>query len=485
MSNRVFMYGDQETVDILNEDIPKVILFGGYLGFNNFGDILQLKEAIKFHSNVTSLEPIVICHVSSIPDKDFLTRLRTWFGCRAFIFVHDQFVDLSLSNLHLIDTVFQVENLHVYGGGFLNRYWGNHFLKLIEGLLDNFKVVNYALSGQQLDVELASSLKVHFEKYRPKLIGVRDFESQKIVNSVGFQCEFSFDDASNIIEAWARRKPQISTKCALFTHFNTSEYVWHNGDDQRNMLEWITQILITVAAKFKDFEPVFLSAYSECRFAVKDTLATIVSMEDALPFMDYRVLDIAHMALLHDPYSSAIDGNLAVFGGGVAISSSYHTAMFCNMLGIPCYLMSNNEYYKQKQEGLGENRTLDQFLENPSVLSYSEFMTQRADWLKKLASFFGNVDSSRVRKTISLNYFEPSISPAPFRFKEVSAIERENYSLKSELSKILVVLNEKKELIERLEKELNMFKGGNKADRTSLIMQATSLLRQFIGIQRK
>ena len=441
MSDKIYMYGDQDTIRVLNKDIPKVILIGGYLGYNNFGDILQLKEAIAFHKSVTTLEPVVICQVSSIPDKHFLSRLRSWFGVCAIIFIQDHAVDVALLDLHLIGNVISIENLHLYGGGFLNKYWGEYFLKLVEGLIRNFSVDNYIISGQQIGAEFANKLKIHFEKYRPKLIGARDFESQKIINSIGFKCEFSFDDASNIIENWARRKPvNCRTAGALLIHLNTSLYTWNKREEQREELNRVSQTLKTLAARFKTFEPVFLSAYSEYRISVRDTLATIISLEAELPYLDYRVMDIAHMALVHDPSSITIDNNLAIFSGGVAVSSSYHTALFCNMLGIPCYMLSDNAFYKQKREGLGENRSLDQFLENPSVLSYSRFMEQRVDWLEKLSSFFENVERNPVRQTISFNYTKTELKPAPFRFKEASVMEKENYSLKSELAKIITAI---------------------------------------------
>ena len=437
MPDKIYMYGDQDTISVLNKDIPKVILIGGYLGYNNFGDILQLKEAIAFHKSVTTLEPVVICQVSSIPDKHFLSRLRSWFGVCAIIFIQDHAVDVALLNLHLIDNVFSMENLHLYGGGFLNKYWGGYFLKLVEGLIRNFSVDNYIISGQQIGAEFANTLKAHFEKYRPKLIGVRDFESQKIINSIGFKCEFSFDDASNIIENWARRKPvNCRTAEALLIHLNTSLYTWNKREEQREELNRVSQTLKTLAARFKTFEPVFLSAYSEYRISVRDTLATIISLEAELPYLDYRVMDIAHMALLHDPSSITIDNNLAIFSGGVAVSSSYHTALFCNMLGIPCYMLSDNAYYKQKREGLGENRSLDQFLENPSVLSYTRFMEQRANWLEKLSLFFENVERDPVRQTISFRYTKSELKPAPFRFKEASVVENKSFSLQNALAKI-------------------------------------------------
>jgi len=484
MSDKVYMYGDLETVDILNKDIPKVILFGGYLGFNNFGDILQLKGAIKYHTNISMLEPVVVCQVGSIPDTGFLSRLRKWFGVRAFIFVQAEPVNLALLNLHFIDNALPIDHLHVYGGGFLNSMWGDFCLRLIEGLIDNFRIVNYIISGQQIDAAFANRLKSHFEKYRPKLIGTRDFESQRIVNGIGFHCDFSFDDASNIIEAWARRKPQDETcraKEALFIHLNTSRYTWNNSEESRKELSRISQILKDIAERFITYEPVFLSAYSEFRITVKDTLATIISLEDAFPFLDYRIMDIAHMALLHDPSKTDIDSNLAVFTRGVAISSSYHTAFFCNMLDIPCYLLSDNAYFKQKRVGFGEKRTLDQYLENPSVLSYSNFMEHREDWLKKLSSIFETVERSPVRNTISFNYNKSDFSPVPFRVKEANAFETENISLRDELENITATLNGKSRLIEHLEKELELAQGEIKAQKTSLSLRVTSLLRQMLG----
>lgn len=444
MSDKIYMYGDQDTIGVLNKDTPKIILIGGYLGYNNFGDILQLKEAISFHKSVTFLEPVVVCHVSSIPDKNFLSRLRNWFGICAIIFIHDHTVDVTLLNLHLIDSVFSIENLHLYGGGFLNKYWGDYFLKLVEGLIRNFRVDNYIISGQQVGVEFANILKEHFNKFRPKLIGARDFESQNIINSIGFKCEFSFDDASNIIQSWARCKPKHrSAKKVLLIHLNTSKYTSNNDDEQRKELSRISQVLIMLSEKFKNFEPVFLNAYSECRASVKDTLATIISMEDSLPFLDFRVIDIAHMALLHDPSNTTIDNNLAIFSGGIAISSSYHTAMFCNMLNTPCYQISENAFYKQKREGLGKNRTLEQFLENPSVSSFSGFMEQREVWLVKLASFFESVDRSSIRKKIPFNYSKSELSPAPFHFKEATVVEKENYNLKGGFTKIMAILRKR------------------------------------------
>ncbi len=486
MSGKVFMYGDQETINILNLDLPKVILFGGYLGYSNFGDILQLKEAIKFHTTITTLEPVVICNLSAIPDKDFLVRLRNWFGVRAIIFVEDHPVDVTVLNMHVIDNFFPIQNLHVYGGGFLNRYWGDHFLKLIEGLLGNFRVDNYVIGGQQIDAELRNRLKFHFEKYRPKLIGARDVESQNIINSMGFTCEFSFDDASDIIMNWTRRKPvNNSADESLFIHLNTSKYTWDKSEEHRKELKRITLLVKEVTERFSVLKPVFLNAYSEYRLSVKDTLATIISLEDALPFLDYRVVDIAHMALLHDPFSTAIDSNLAVFPGGVGISSSYHATLFCNMLNIPCYLLSDNPYYNQKKGGLGENRTLEQFLENPSVLSYSNVIEQRGVWLKKLVSAFENVYRSPVRNKISFNYNYLDFSRVPFCFKEASKAEIENYSLRGELARAFDTLKDKIGRIDHLERELGLSKRGATAEGKGLSMRSISLLRNFLGFKRK
>ncbi|SNB46630.1 hypothetical protein [Geobacter sp. DSM 9736] len=427
MSNKIFMYGDQHTADILQTDVPKVILFGGYLGYNNFGDILQLKEAIKFHESVTKLTPVVICHINSIPDDYFQHRLRNWFNAAAFIFVHDHPMNnLEMLNLCLVEKSFPIKNMHLYGGGFLNRYWGEYFLKLVEGLIQNFKVDNYVISGQQVDAALKSRLASHFQKCKPCLIGARDYESQAIINSCGFKCEFSFDDASNIIDAWGLRKPHDQTagpQQPIFIHLNTSKYTCNSTEENKKELDRLKQVLKTLSETFAQHEPVVLNAYSEYRASVKDSLSSIVSLEDSFPFNNYRVIDIAHLALLHDPMCKDADSDLVGFGRGVAFSSSYHTAVFCNMLKTPCYMISENDYYNQKREGLGEARTLEQFLSDPSALSFGSLMDQRDDWLKKLDMFFRNVDRRSTGKHISFDYDLAAYVPESFRYKEYNSVK--------------------------------------------------------------
>ncbi len=170
-------------------------------------------------------------------------------------------------------------------------------MKLIEGLLGNFRVDNYVIGGQQIDAELRNRLKFHFEKYRPKLIGARDVESQNIINSMGFTCEFSFDDASDIIMNWTRRKPvNNSADESLFIHLNTSKYTWDKSEEHRKELKRITLLVKEVTERFSVLKPVFLNAYSEYRLSVQRYACDNHQFEDALPFLDYRVVDIAHMA---------------------------------------------------------------------------------------------------------------------------------------------------------------------------------------------
>ena len=46
----------------------------------------------------------------------------------------------------------------------------------------------------------------------------------------------------------------------------------------------------------------------------------------------------------------------------LGLSCSYHTAILCSLLGVPTYLETANEYYRQKAGGLKMPSSLEEFL---------------------------------------------------------------------------------------------------------------------------
>ena len=61
-------YCDARTRDLLHSSSAKVLLLGGYLGYANFGDILQLKSTCHWHRNHTGRESVILCDAEAIGD---------------------------------------------------------------------------------------------------------------------------------------------------------------------------------------------------------------------------------------------------------------------------------------------------------------------------------------------------------------------------------------------------------------------------------
>ena len=392
MLNKLYMYADVKTINILKDETSKVILLGSYLGYSNFGDILQLKGAIKFHREHTNLEPVVVCALQSISDDTFINKIRKWFGIKAIIFIDEEAYDVSLLHLQPIREARTIEYFHLYGGGFLNVMWGDYYISFIEGLINSFKINNYIVTGQQIDSKYVSSLQAHFQRFPPRIVGGRDYNSVDIINKMGIPVDFSFDDAIEIISTWVTRRPinKIKTKTGnILIHINTSSYT-----EAHNNI--VIDNLNAVINKYPYHEAVLLQVYDDCRLDVRDTLFSVVNMEDKFPFLNYKVVDLAKMALQVDPYDTVDDANLMFLDGELAVSSSYHTTIFCNLLGIPCYLISLNDYYQQKRHGLGEEGVLEDFLNKPYLQFYDEKISMRKKWLEQLPIYFLKINSSNL-----------------------------------------------------------------------------------------
>ncbi|MED0671851.1 polysaccharide pyruvyl transferase family protein [Aneurinibacillus aneurinilyticus] len=386
----LYVYCDERTHFVLNQAQPKVILVGSYLGYSNFGDILQLKGAIKYHRETTHLEPVIVCALDSITNEKYIHKIRSWFDIEAVIFVDKTYYNLESLGLHLLSKTKSIEHLHVYGGGFLNEMWGDYKIKIVEKLMEMFLIKNYVITGQQLSQSFLPKLKKHLSQFPPSVMGGRDIKSTELIKEMGINGGFSFDDAFDILENWAGKlslgKSKELTSSNVLFHINTSSYTYVQNSQEIN--QQVIKNLQLISSHYPESSITFLQAYEDQRFAVKDTLSSIINLEDDFPFIHYNVVDIAKMALLHNPSNKDHDQNLLYLRGEIAVSSSYHTTLLLHLLGIPCWLVSLNEYYQQKKEGLGVYGTLKEFLNNPTIPNYEDKRQARTAWLKELSNYF-------------------------------------------------------------------------------------------------
>ncbi|MBB6670622.1 hypothetical protein [Cohnella nanjingensis] len=417
MYDNIYLYADSRSIEQLNTAEEKVLLFGSYIGYSNFGDILQLKGALEFHRSHTDLIPVVVCALESISSYSFFAKLRKWFGDITFIFFDYNLQSDPSFMLQQIHTSTGVHHLHLYGGGYLNTMWGEFKLSIVEFLLKTFKIEHYVITGQQLDKNFISNLSQHIQTYSPSLIGGRDYESANLIKMAGWKGGYSFDDASDIIQSMKNNlKFQINDQ--IMFHVNTSSYT---HEKLEHAINTISNSLKRIKAYNNKLQ--LLQMYSDKRYVVRDTLETIIDLEDEFPFDTYVVQNLAIMAL---EYQTIQNDDLLQLGN-LGVTSSYHTTMFLNMLGIPCHLFSFNDYYDQKRGALDNKGTLDEFLNAPYVPDYEAKLKERQDWIYILKSDFLAHRNEKL-KIEKINYIITSTNLA-FSYKDDQIQKNLNTSL--------------------------------------------------------
>jgi hypothetical protein len=378
------MYVDEISANRLDSNSSKVILIGSYFGTSNFGDILQLKGAIKFHKKVTGLEPVVILDTLNLSkDVDNVNDFRKKLEVETIIFIDkNNILNISEFRLQPLRTAMQILHLHLYGGGFMNKYWGGFVTSVVEYFHEAFKVKNYIISGQQVSQDYAKEFIDHCSKLKPLIVGVRDYDSLTNVENSGINVHFSFDDALEELLAIKVKVLQTTCRKTVLLHMNASSYTSKEDSDNSNFL--LSNVL-KLKENAPSYELCLLNAYNDQRYEVSDTMYTLVKFEDKFPYATYRVLDLTKVA-----YDENVTSGLELLNAEFAVSSSYHVTLLLQLIGVPCHLISSNEFYDQKRASLSVKGTLEEFLANPKeyLPDYNDKLKLRREWLLLLQNCF-------------------------------------------------------------------------------------------------
>ncbi len=367
--NKYFFYSDKE----FSKDKRYVLLEGSFIGYRNFGDILQLKEAIEFYKR-EDFCPVVLCYVEAIEDREYIENLYRNLDVSHIIFYSIVSYDMKKYGLKLIDKT-HIENFHIYGGGFLNRYWIDGYLNLAESVINYFDIKKFTVSGQQVDESVVDKIESFFKKYPPLIFGCRDKKSFEILKGKVENLKYSFDDAYNRLKALNNKIEFFEdNKKSVLIHLNLTYYV---ADDIKKALLNYKNALKKIKEKLSNPKIYFIVAYNDLNVElVRDTLNTIQTLEEE--FKEAKILDFASLAMKN--FSLKIPKN------SIMLTSSYHLAMFAKVYEIPVFLFSQNDYYSQKREALEIDNEFEKFLENPKADKkvLKEWDKTREIWGKEL-----------------------------------------------------------------------------------------------------
>jgi len=356
-----------------------VILSGGYSGHANFGDVAQLKSVLSWYKE-RGYNPIVIIRLDAVYDEEFIEKLYEWFDVKAFIFYATVLFDASKYKLKRVEN-FSCQYFHLYGGGMINKFWAKDIINLCETIIEFFNIKNYVVSGQQIDHFGAMLLQTHYQKYEPSVVGVRDMLSLQYLQEVGIEAYYSFDDAYEELEELSSFfQPLKSDVQEIYLHFNLSPYV---SDDLVAMVHTFKESLKLLKKHYPKAKYKLLLTYLDSRIlSIVDTLGVVGSLDYHFDMCDVSIVNLAALSL-----KNKCDKRFEIDKNAVILATSYHTAMFMQLLGLKVFMFAGNEYYEQKREGLGLDKyTIEEFLANDFEVSFHENRkNDRKIWLSKLS----------------------------------------------------------------------------------------------------
>ncbi len=400
-------FASPETIQKL-KTVPgsKLLLVGGFNGYWNFGDMMQLQGAIRWHRETCKPEMIIpFQHLKTVKTIEDRTRLQRVFDISDMIFYESESQNnafqeafaLGLVPITFSNTLGSVI-CHVYGGGFFNHFWGTWMLELIESVLQIFFPSYYVISGQQVSPDFVEALSAHCKRYQPDLIGCRDSLSAETLHRYGLNAEVSGDDALEELFAISAGSPNQTSQEPAKTfgiHLNLSGYVYSAVSERREdqqELAVIRELDSCFQAILKHFtpatRPLVIGAYIDQRDHLDDSLTSIKKTLFTQYFPNLYFVDLVGLFIQRRLREAVATLRQCEY----FVSTSYQVALLLKVLDVPTLLLAFNGYCQQKKRGIGESdQSFSEFLSKSRQVNLAEQQrhinqqrTIRAQWTAEL-----------------------------------------------------------------------------------------------------
>jgi hypothetical protein len=402
--SRFYLYADEASHRLLSGSEQKIIAIGSDFGYGNFGDVLQHINALKAVKKGGRFSTVSVMAANAISHEGFPAWVPSAYSTDAVVFVAEYPLILSDDDpkLHLVGEIRNVAGVHLYGGGFLNRMWGDYVLSVVEFFLKQDAEIPYLVSGQQITSPYQQRVLEHIKAFEPRLFGVRDEPSRQLLQDVGFDADYSFDDATEALSNLTRTVGLQRGK-GVFMHLNSSDYTAN-----QSLRVGIGRELAMLAGcpAARNGLTVF-QAFRDTRQDVFDSTETIKRLDCFFPFHEVKLIDLVGLLFDRSDASSS-----RTFLGELGYSCSYHVALWLQLSGVPCWLRSSNPFYDQKSRALQVTQDLEEFIKEPKLADHRLNLERREAWSEILQSELNTLrDSENVCKFAS-----DAPGPAPWRF---------------------------------------------------------------------
>jgi polysaccharide pyruvyl transferase WcaK-like protein len=351
------LFATPETVQTVERARAVVALVGSYDGSGNYGDVAQLGAALDL---VERLGPGVVA--LPVLERQYLAGHR-WLsessGAREPLAL---FFDPGGEGGHeddLLPVAAPIElgfgASYLYGGGYLNRLWGNRKLAMLdaaEALL--------AAGGAASSCRLSSGLQVEpgwiaevggagtSAVDRLDFLGARDNRSREaLALGRGAPTANTGDDAIGTLSRLAAPGASVADDGRLHLNLHFAEHEWVTGRP-RAVLDFYAGFVAELgrlANRAVAVQP--LIAYLDARV---DERPAVARLADACAAAGAVVAE----PLVLRP-ASLPDAAPLLRAAALTLSCSYHVALTSLMLEVPAVLIGDNPYYEQKAAGLCED----------------------------------------------------------------------------------------------------------------------------------
>jgi len=309
------------TARAMDESGAAVVLIGGYDGSGNFGDIALLDAAVALVERLGALPVPVVETVHAAFHKTLRPELE-----HILVYDPDAEPDGELPD---------VAAVYLYGGGYLNAWWGARQLAKARLALEAAPEAACVSSGLQAEpgwVEaLGAADRELLARFAP--FGVRDPLSAEALAPLG-PAEMTGDDAVAVLP-----EPSGVEKQAR-VNVHVVEHGWVTDDAQAPAQRFLTvldeledqpviQPLVAYLDPVTNEQPVAAQFAATCRERGFEVAETIVLRPETLP-----------------------EAAPLIESAALTLSCSFHVALTSLLLGVPTELWSANRYYEQKAAGL-------------------------------------------------------------------------------------------------------------------------------------
>jgi len=405
--SNLYFYADDASQKVLAGDSQKIISIGSDFGYGNFGDVLQHINALRAIKKTGRFETVSVMAANAINSQGFPSFVPAAYKTDAVVFVSSYPLILADADpqLKLVTKIRNVAGLCLYGGGFLNSMWGDFVLSAVEHFLWLDQKINYWVSGQQITSPFEARVLEHIKAFRPKLFGVRDEVSLRLLAEHGYDADFSFDDATEALEGLSHRL-NVRHGQGLALHLNSSDYTANTS-----LAHGLGRELASLALHGStDHNVTVFQAFRDNREEVVDSHETIKRLDYLFPFRSHRTIDLVGL-LFEDSEVKARDN----LGFAIGYSCSYHVSLWLQLAGVPCWLRSSNSFYDQKSRALQVTQGLEEFLTSPRLADHRFNLERRSAWNDKLQRHLSSIDP--VENCLSFENIEDGPSPWGFFYK--------------------------------------------------------------------